>query len=132
MSTVTKTSLRIQVTDDVLQKLDAVAKKQNVTPEALIERLLLQHESTLESTKPIVLNDTARQHLEKVLGKNFTTADELVSYVQRMLTLNVGDVPIPLTPFLIDRLQTRAISMPFDKFVQMTVKRLLEEYVGVR
>lgn len=119
------------VREEVLNKADAIAKAKGKTVEQILEQQLYRFQD-LESNKPIVLNDTARQHLEKLLGRNLTTADELVSHVQRALTTNIGDVDLQLTPYLLDRLRTRCIGMEWEKFIQQIVVRSLEEYCGLR
>jgi hypothetical protein len=132
MSTVTN-GVRVQVTmsEETLKKYEAIALKQGKSVDTVIENQLWRFQD-VESSKPLVLQDEARRHLEKTLGRNFSTADELVAYIQRSLSIHTGGVEVNCTPYLLERLRTRCIGMEFAPFVQMQVRRLLEEYVGLR
>ncbi len=111
---------------------DTLKSQANGAPvEKVIQRKLLQFASS-NSTKPLVIDDLARQHLEKLLARNLTTADELVSAMQRALSVRIDNVEIPLTPYLLDRLKSRAIGVEFNTFLTQTIKRLLEEFVNLR
>jgi hypothetical protein len=110
----------------------AQADRANDTSVSTLIRQKLIQLGVVDSTKPIILNDTARQHLEKLYGKNFSTPDEIVATIQRALSMNINGVEISLTPYLLERLRSRAIGMDLDKFIAMTVKRLLEEFAGIR
>lgn len=123
--------VRVGVTDSVLAQYDAEAARRGKTVEEVITERLTKF-AHVDSTKPIVLDDKARQHIEKILARNFTTADELVSYIQRALTCKIDEVEIPCSPYLLERLRTRCIGMEFPKFMQATIKKLLEEYAGLR
>lgn len=135
MSTVSQNAntvlLRLALSDETLAVYEQQAKAQNKSVEQIIEKRLWMF-SNVDSTKPIVLNDQARQHLEKLLARNFTTADELVASIQRALTCKIDEVAIPCSPYLLERLRTRCLGMEFPKFLQATVKKLLEEYAGLR
>lgn len=125
------TFLRVPLPEDVVAVYDKQATAHNRPLEAELSERLKQF-AHVDSTKPIVLNDMQRQHLDKLLGRNLATADVLVAAVGRALSVQVDGVEVPITPYLLDRLKTRCIGMDFDKFVAMTIRRLLEEYVGVR
>lgn len=125
------TNVRVPLNDDVLNKYEAQAKAQNKTLEQVLVQTLVRFQDVV-STKPIILSDAARQHLDKLLGRNLSTGDELVSAVQRGLTVRLDELSIPITPYLLDRLRSRCIGMEFDAFMKLILVRMLEEYVGVR
>lgn len=131
MNLSTKTLLRVPVSESVAQALESQAVKRGKSVEEVAEEKLLWF-ANVDSTKPLILSDTSRQHLEKLLARNFSTADELVSSIQRALLCRIDDVEIPCSPYLLERLRTRCIGMDFGKFIQSTVKKLLEEYAGLR
>jgi len=112
--------------------LKSQAERANVLSVGTLIRQKMLSNGAVDSTKPLVLSDTARQHVEKLLGRNFATGDELASALQRALSLFVDGVEVPMTPYLLERLRSRAIGMDLDKFIAMTVKRLLEEFAGIR
>ena len=124
-------TLRITVNEHAAELLEQQAKKHNIDLEKLIAERVQQF-AHIDSAKPLVLQDDARRHLEGVLGRNLLTEDILVSSVTRAMQVQAGGVDIPLTPYLLDRLHTRCIGVPFEKFMQDTIKRLLEEFAGVR
>ena len=125
--------IRISITlpQDLIDKYHAIADRQQKTVEQAIETQLYKYQD-VESTKPLTLNDQQRQQVEQLLGVNISTADNFVSFLQRKFDLAVDNVNITLTPYLLDRLRSRCIGMEWDKFLQMTIKRQIEEYVGVR
>lgn len=82
--------------------------------------------------KTILVSGDARRRLEQLFGRNITTEQDLVRMVEKCVSVTTGDVQIELAPFLLDRLQSRAIRVPFDQFLKTTVKRLLEQFAGIR
>ena len=126
-----RTRISITLPQDLIDKYHAIADRQQKTVEQAIETQLYKYQD-VESSKPLTLNDQQRQHVEQLLGRNITTPDEFVSILQRKLDLFVDGVSITLTPYLLDRLRSRCIGMEWDKFLQMTIKRQIEEFVGVR
>ena len=100
------------------------------------ETTLKQFESWSEwvagQSKPLVLTDAHRQQLERALGRNLDTPNALVVAVEHALSLRIDNIAVPLSPHLLDRLRQRALSTPFDRFLPMTIKRLLEEFAGLR
>lgn len=127
----TKTLLRVEVSDSALEAYEIEAARRGRTVEEVVSERLVKF-AHVDSTKPIVLDDKARQHIDKLLGRNFSTAAELVSAVQRALMCKIDEVEIPCSPYLLERLRTRCLGMEFPKFMQATVKRLLEEFAGLR
>jgi hypothetical protein len=124
-------NLRIELPADTVTKYERQAKTREKPLESVLSAQLRRFED-VDSTKPLILTDIARQHLDKLLARNLHTPDELVLVIQRALSVRLNGVEITLTPYLLDRLKSRCIGMEFDKFVQMIVTRLLEEYAGVR
>lgn len=123
--------VELSVPRSTYDELKSQSDASKCTVTEIIRRKLL-HFGSVDSTKPIVLNDAARQHLERLLARNFTTADEVVSAVQRALQVRVDNIEVPLSPYLLDRLQTRCIGVERETFIKSTIKRLLEEFAGIR
>jgi len=126
-----QTILRIPVAADVHDELERQAEELKKPIEYLIAERLPQLAQS-HSIKPIIIDDEARRRIERVLGRNLSEPDELIRILERALTLQVGDTPVELTPYLLERLRSRCFGMPFDKFVAFTVRRALEEYCGLR
>jgi len=126
-----RTRISITLPQDLIDKYHSIADRHEKTVEQVIETQLYRYQDH-ESIKPIVLNDVQRQHIERLLGRNITTADELVMVLQRALDVRVDNVDVTLTPYLLDRMKSRCIGMEWDKFLPFTIKRLVEEFVGVR
>jgi len=82
--------------------------------------------------KSIVIDGESRRALEKLFGKNLNTAEDLVRNVEHALEFEIDSTPIALTPYLLDRLKTRAIGMSFNRFLPWIIKCQLEEFVGLR
>lgn len=109
---------------------DEASTKHKTVEEVAADKLLRY--GHVDSTKPIILDDRARQHIEKLLGRNLNSTDETVAAIQRALQVRIDNVHVPITPYLLDRLRTRCIGMDFDKFIVATITRLLQEFAGVR
>jgi hypothetical protein len=82
--------------------------------------------------KSILIDGESRRKLETLFGKNLNSAADLIRNVEHALEFEIDSTPIALTPYLLDRLKTRAIGMSFDRFLPWIIKRQLEEYVGLR
>lgn len=125
------TLLRIPVPEELYLELNRQADAAKKPVEYLIAERLGQI-ATSNSVKPLVITDENRRKLEAALGKNFSTPEELVRMVSLAMTVSVGEANIPINPTLLFRLQSRCFGMPFDKFIELTVTRALEEYCGMR
>lgn len=97
--------------------------------EAVIKQIAAEED---QSTKPITLNDDYRRRIEKSLGRNFSDAESLVLAVEHAGELQLDDLIIQLPPRLIERLKSRAIGVPFEKYLTQVVIRRLEEEAGLR
>src|SRR5215471_5453183 len=126
-----RTRIQITLPQELLDIYHSIADRQEKSVEQMIEIQLYRYQDH-ESVKPIILSDISRRHLESLLGKNISTGDELVSILQRALTMRMDDIDVPLTLYLLDRLKSRCIGMEWEKFLPFTIKRLVEEFVGVR
>lgn len=127
----TETQLRIALSEDLYQTIDKLAIEAGIPIEEFISKRLPQI-ATPSLSKPIVVNDEERRVLERLLGKNMMTGGDLIKMVEHALTLSVAEASVPLTPYLLDRLKSRCFGLPFEKFIALTVKRCLEEFVGIR
>lgn len=87
---------------------------------------------TLNSEKPIILIDTERREIERLLSRNLSTGAELVQHVKNALSVRAEGQMIPLPPRLLSRLQSRSIGVDFDKFLPDLIVKLLEQYAGLR
>ena len=130
-TTMSGINIRISLPDDVAAAYEAQATKHNRSLEDELVAQLRQYKH-IEATKPVVLNDVERQHLDKLMARNFNSGAELVSHVEHLLSISADGQEIPLSPQLLSKLKTRCHGMEFGKFMAFTVKRLLEEFVGMR
>jgi len=89
--------------------------------------------AVLESCdKPIILDDTQRQILSGLAGRNLSTGKELVSFVTKISVLRLDECEVPVSAYLLDRLKSRCIGVEFNQFLSDLIKRLLEQHVGIR
>ena len=84
------------------------------------------------SEKVIIISAEDRRRIESAIGHNVSSSKDLADRIVRALEVRVDGMEIPLSPFLLERLRSRAIRVDWDKFVPMTIKRLLEEFCGLR
>lgn len=97
---------------------------------SLLDQFKLQKNSN--STKPILLEDHDRRRIESALGRNFSDAESLVLAVEHAGQFQLDNLWIHLSPKLIERLQSRAIGIPFEKYLTQVITRRLEEEAGMR
>ncbi len=104
-----------------------------LSPEAKAEiEKLLRSTGPAGVEKSILIDGETRRRLETLFGKNLNSAKDLLHNVEHVLEFEIEGVTLTLTPYLMDRLKTRAIGMSFDTFLPWIIKRQLEEYVGLR
>lgn len=82
--------------------------------------------------KPIHLNDTERQRLEKAVGENLSTAADVIAAVEHAMRLKLGGIEVPLKSDLVDRLRSRCFEADFGAWVAQIAIEKLEEYTGIR
>lgn len=124
-------TVRVTLPDTIHQQYEAQAKLRNQPAEWLMaERLRLF--AGVNSEKPITIDDTNRQKLEKLFGRNISSPEELVKLIEQAISVRIDDMTIPMTPQLLARLHSRALGVPFEKLLPSLIKRQLEEYVGLR
>jgi hypothetical protein len=119
-------SVKLDLPDNVLKKYELRGPIDKVLSETLTDCV------NFTSTKPIYITDTQRKRLERLFGKNFKDADELIHMMERYVTARIGDVDVQLPPQLLTRLKTRCFGKPFEQFLVERVIEGLELYAGMR
>ena len=132
MSTATSETVRLTVPSDILAIYEQQAKARGGHPVEWIMNERLRNFAHTNSEKPIVLDDESRRMLERLLAKNFSNADAIVSAVTHALSVRVDSIEIPLSPQLLAKLQSRCLGMDWKAFVTQTITRSLEEFTGLR
>jgi len=84
------------------------------------------------SLKPIHLTDTDRQRLEKAVGQNLSTPQDVIEAVESALRLTLSGISVPLRVELADRLHSRCFEKDFGAWVAERAIEKLEEYTGIR
>lgn len=98
-----------------------------------IQKLIEEKQTTKPSTdsKSVFISDSERREIERLIAKNITTAQDLISILHRMVTVDIDGLQVSLEPRLLERLKTRCIGMPFEQFLHTTIRKLLREYAGL-
>ena len=84
------------------------------------------------SQKPLYVTDEIRKEFDKLFGRNFDSASELLAHVKKALTVRVDNVRVPLNPILLTRLKTRCFGLPFEDFIAKQTIKGLEEFTEMR
>ena len=92
----------------------------------------LAETADFNALKPIYINDDHRQQLDRVLGRNHTTPEELLHSVTRLSAVSVAGVQVDLHPRLLTRLRSRCFGKPFPKFLADLIMEELERFAGMR
>jgi len=125
-------TIRVTLPQETIEQYEAQAKARGNHPAEWLMSERLRLFAAANSQKPIVVDDTSRQKIEKIAGRNISSVEELVTLIENAVSVRVDDMEIPMTPQLLSRLNSRCIGMEFEKFLPPLIKRLLEEYAGLR
>lgn len=120
-------AIKLNVPKEVLNKYESQGEDLG---KVLSKRLIECVDYTAE--KPLYVDDKMRRRLDRLFGKNFNNADQVVQMMERYVTIRVGKVNIQLSPLLISRLRSRCFGKVFDKFLEERVIEGLEEFAMMR
>lgn len=81
--------------------------------------------------QPFEISHENKLVLEKAIGRNLTSDHELVEVVKRLAEIRVGEIDVPLTPMLWERLRSRCIGPNFNAYVVSNVTAIIKRFVGV-
>lgn len=121
----------LQIPASVLAAYEEEAKARGSSLESLISSRL-QAAVNFTSTKPLYLTDSDRSRLERLLRRNFTSPHQLIEAIEALITVSVGDVEVPLSPTLLQRLKSRCFGKTLEQFVVERTLIGLEEFTGMR
>jgi hypothetical protein len=119
-------SIKLEVPDEVLKKYELRGSLEKVMSQTLTDCV------DFTAQKPIYVNDTQRKRLDRLFGRNFKNADELIHLMERYVTARIGDVDVQLPPQLLVRLKTRCFGKPFEQFLAERALQGLEEFAAMR
>lgn len=85
-----------------------------------------------QSEKPLHFSDADRRELERALGRNVKNSQDALKIIQAAMSVRVAGKNIPLNVGLLAKLKSRAIGVPFEKFLERLVVEDLERHVGIR
>jgi hypothetical protein len=97
--------------------------------EKLTERLAETISFTAE--KPIYIDDVFRQRIDKMLGRNIGSAEELLTAIQHGTTIECADVQVHIEDNLMRRLKSRLFGRSFAQVVTEAVIYGLKQKVGL-
>ena len=119
-------SIKLDIPDEVLKKYEVRGSMEKVMSKTLTDCV------DFTAVKPIYINDTQRKRLDRLFGKNFKDADEIIHIMERYVTARIGEVEVQLPPQLLVRLKTRCFGKPFEQFLAERAIEGLESYAGMR
>jgi len=125
------TRIAIPLPDNLYEAYERMAVETRMDIEDLLAKRLAAA-TTHDAAKPIYFNDAERQQLEQMLGKNVSSARDVLSLVRNCVAVRINGLKITLKPSLLSRLKTRCLGMQWDKFLEKIIVEDLERYVGVR
>lgn len=125
-------TIRVSLPSDIVRKYEDQASARGGQPAEWLMSERLRQFASVNSQKPITIDDVTRRKIESLVGRNISTADELVAVVESAVSVRLDDMEIPMSLQLLARLRTRCIGIEFNKFLPPLIKRLLEEFTGLR
>ena len=127
--------VRVPLDTDLVEAYEKQAEAQRVPLE---DMLAIRLEQTVEQhdTRPIHFNDAERQELDFLLGKNVSSAREIIERVRRALSIAIKEgntrTFLTLKPNLVTRLKSRCFEPDFEKFLHRLIREGLEREAGLR
>lgn len=119
-------SIKLDIPEEVLKKYELRGSLEKVLSQTLTDCV------DFTAQKPIYVNDTQRKRLDRLFGRNFKSADELIQLMERYVTARIGEVNVQLSPQLLVRLKTRCFGKPFEQFLAERAVEGLEQYAAMR
>lgn len=119
-------SIKLEIPDDILKQYESRGSLEKVLSDHLTNCV------THTSKKPIYITDTYRKRLERLFGRNFKDAEDLVHQMEKYVTARIGNVDVQLSPALLTRLKSRCFGKPFEQFLAERTVIGLEEYAMMR
>lgn len=119
-------SIKLNIPEETLKKYESRGSLEKVMSETLTTCV------DYTAQKPIYVNDTQRKRLDRLFGKNFKDADEIIQMMERYVTARIGEVNVQLSPQLLTRLKTRCFGKPFEQFLAERAVQGLEEFAAMR
>jgi len=132
--------VRLKLSPELISAYELQAADLGLTLEEILA-LRLAKCVALTDNKPLYFNDEERQELESLIGKNVSSAMEVVRLIKSALSVKiVGKQPnsnpfslrVDLKPALLGKLHSRCFGRPFEDFLAQIVVEELERYCGVR
>lgn len=126
----------LELDDEILRGYEQEAANAGTDVDTVISQRL-ERCAKHDATRGLYFDDTQRDRLERIIGKNVRTPEEAVALVAKMVVISVDKIKIHLKPILLARLQTRCFDKTaegrpdFDGFVARVVRTSLEQYVGL-
>jgi hypothetical protein len=124
------TRITLSLPDKIASQYDSQTSKGQTVEDLMADRL--KQAVKWGGKKPIFLTDEHRKAVERLVGKNLSTAHQLVMAVERLATLKIGEVHVDLPTQLADRIATRAVRRPVQDVIREQVTQGLEQFVGLR
>lgn len=127
----TNVSLRVLLPASVAESYEAEARKRGVDVETVLcERLVRAVDHT--ATKPLYFDDSERQELDHIIGRNLSSAREALGQIRNLSAVRVQGVKVGIRVNVLERLKSRCLRMKWETFLEKLITEDLERYVGLR
>ena len=110
---------------------EAQAKSAGQTLEAYLAARL-QACVSHSAAKGLYFNDQQRNELERTFGRQLNTAQDVLKWAGRLVTISVEGIKVGLNPRLIERIKSRTFRQPLTEVVKREVRAGLETFCGMR
>lgn len=122
-------NVTLDLPEDVYNLYNERSENKDIS-KALSDRLVKCANHAAE--KGLYIDDGARQKLDNLLGYNISSTEQLLDLVEKIVSMKVGSVRVPLKSSVLTRLKSRCYGMEFPEFVKQQVTRDLEVFTGLR
>ncbi len=131
--------ITLQLPDDLYEAYERHLPKAlsgQATTEDLIVAQLDRFKDVSPQDRAVVLHGKARVRLEAILsGGTISSGDDLLQKVERLASIEVGEVKVPFTPGELQNIRTYATKnrIPFEEAMKRVVYGMKEQfglYVG--
>jgi hypothetical protein len=124
-------SYRVSLPGKLAARYEDKAEKAGIAVEELLADRLAPAVNR-DDSKPIYITDEQRRVIDDLLQLNVETPQKLVSELQKLVKISVGDVRIALPPLLLERMSTRLFGLTFEEVLTREVIEGLEKFAEMR
>ncbi len=119
-----QTALRVELPQTLVDMLEERGK-----PEKEAARILQTYHSRTDM-KPMIIGDEERRAIEKMIGRNITSGEDIIKGLARLTKISVGDVQIQLSQRQMERFRILLPHKEGEEYAAGVAKIIMDSIVN--